>query len=105
MKYTKISTIREFPAIRYLKIFLQGRIDTQSSHKTAQCAAKGKLSDDCTGALGEGPDGVAIGGQLLLSLLVGWILRQITAYNIAQLGLGHLQATREKWIAKRVYFF
>ena len=76
----------------YLEVFVEGRIDTQSSHKTAQLAAKRKLSDDCIGALGEGPDGVSIGGQLLLSLSTGWALAQFTAYNVAQLGRRHLQA-------------
>ena len=67
----------------YLKVFVEGRINTQSSHQTAQLATKRKFSDDRTGALGEGPDGVAIRGQYFLSLSVGWALSQITTYNVA----------------------
>ena len=78
-------------AYMYLKEFVEGRVNTQRSHQTAQLAAKRKLGDDGSVALGKGPNGVSLRGQLLLSLPAGWALSQITTNNVAQLGRGHLQ--------------
>ena len=49
-----------------------------------------ELGEDRIGALGERPDGVAIGCQLLFQLLAGWTLHQTTTNNVAQLRLGYL---------------
>ena len=77
----------------YLKVFAESRVDAARSYKDRQHASEGKLCNDRVGTFGEGPNGVAIGTELLLHLpfLVGWVLWQTTADDVAQLRLGNLR--------------
>ena len=73
----------------YLKVSSESRIDTAGSYKDGQHATERKLCDDCVGTLWEGPNGVAIGAQLLF--LLRRVLRQTTTNDVAELRLGHLR--------------